>query len=79
MATNWLDFYAKCPFYKKTDGKQKVVCEWIPDTSDLIWRFGDGEKLRRHVKSVCSGSYKGCPVYRILCEIYEKGENNDWK
>ena len=75
MATVWCDHYAKCPYYRHSDCKTKVICDGLCSGCSLILRYGKQEDLLIQVKTFCCDKYKYCEVYQMLKQIYEDDDN----
>ncbi|MGM9585141.1 MAG: hypothetical protein ACI3V1_06310 [Faecousia sp.] len=75
MATVWYDHYAKCPYYRHTDGKIQVTCDGLCDECNLILRYENPEDLMIQVKTFCLDRFRNCEVYQMLKQIYEDDDN----
>lgn len=75
MATVWYDFYAGCPFYQKTDGKEHVYCEGICGAKSNIMEYDKKEKLMIQLKTVCCRNFWSCKFYQLKMQIYEDDDN----
>ena len=60
-----------CPFYKRDNGKTRVVCEGIVDHSSIVLTFGSPTQCRRQLEIFCCDHYRNCEVNRMLMEKYE--------
>lgn len=75
MATDWVDFYAKCPYYLRSDrGKKQLSCQGVADSSSLCWKFGKREDMMIQIRTFCCDKYARCEVYRLLRQIYEEDD-----
>lgn len=75
MATVWYDHYAKCEYYKHSDGKNKVVCMGLVEKSKQTHEFENTDDFKIQVKTFCCDKYKNCEVYQMLKQIYEDDDN----
>lgn len=66
----YLQSFVRCPFYKKDDGKRRIVCEGIVDNSSIYLVYRYNNLFKRQLKTFCCEHYENCEVYRMLMEKY---------
>lgn len=71
MATSWRDWYVKCYYFRKTDGKLHIKCQGVTDASCLCWEFDRKEDFLIQLDTFCCDKYEFCEVYQMLKKIYE--------
>lgn len=63
--------YVGCPFYRSDDGKNKIVCEGITESSNLSQHFYSKNSFETQMKVFCCKHYTKCEVYQMLLSKYE--------
>lgn len=71
MATDWKDYYAKCPFFLRS-GNKKISCNGVSDGTLLTWEFDRTEDKEIQMRVFCCDKYQNCEVYRMLREVCEE-------
>ena len=71
MATNWVDFYSKCPYFIRSSNK-KISCTGVTDGVKISWEFDKKEDKEIQMRVFCCEKYNNCEVFRMLKEIYEE-------
>lgn len=64
--------YVQCPFYQSDDGKNRVLCEGIGNSSHLSLYFRRRCDCENHLRVFCCEHYKKCEIYRMLMEKYDE-------
>jgi hypothetical protein len=66
----------KCPLYI-TDDKfaRTLTCEGYDEVSVLLTRFRDYKPKYNHMKKRCAGTYKECPIYKLVLNERYGGED----
>lgn len=59
----------ECPFYKRDDGKRRIICEGILDDSTLTMEMKRLD-FDMYIREYCSKRYICCEVYRMLMDKY---------
>lgn len=72
LATNGIDHKARCPYYHRTDGKNRVACDGVIEGGSVILYFVAKEDLDIQLGTFCCGQYRKCEVYRMLTSIYDE-------
>ena len=62
----------QCPFYRSDDGKNRIVCEGIGNSSNLSLYFQKKCDFEIQMRVFCCQHYTKCEVYRMLMEKYEE-------
>lgn len=62
----------KCPFYRSDDGRGKIICEGLKERSTVSLNYRRKQDYEKHIRGLCSGEYKQCPVHGMLMEKYEE-------
>lgn len=68
---SYLQSFVRCPFYKRDDGKRRIVCEGIVDDSSICLIFRYDNLFKRQIRTFCCEHYRKCEVYRMLMEKYK--------
>ena len=73
QSKNWLESYAKCPFYL-CEYKRSVTCEGFDRgmESNLNKFKTEGQKSE-FVQKYCVCDYKECKLYQMIMAKYEGG------
>lgn len=69
---SYLRAFVRCPFFKRDDGKRRIVCEGIMDDSSICLTFRYDNLFKRQVETFCCKKYQNCEVYRMLMEKYKE-------
>ena len=64
--------YVRCPFYQSDDGRSRIICEGIGDSSSVSLHFRKKCECETQLRVFCCEHYKKCEVYRMLMEKYEE-------
>lgn len=64
--------YVRCPFYQSDDGKNRIVCEGIGNSSNLSLYFRSKCDYETQIQVFCCKHYKKCEVHRMLMEKYQE-------
>lgn len=67
----YLQSFVRCPFYRRDDGKRRIVCEGIIDDSSICLIFRYDNLFKRQIRTFCCEHYRKCEVYRMLMEKYK--------
>ena len=68
---SYLKSFAQCPFYKRDDGRRRIVCEGIMDYSTICLTFQYDNLFKRQTETFCCKHYDRCEVYSMLMKKYE--------
>ena len=63
--------WVQCPFYKRDNSKDCLVCEGVGDARTLTQVFDSRDALKKYMQAYCWERYKSCPLYRMIMEKYE--------
>ena len=67
----YLQSFVRCPFYRRDDGKRRIVCEGIIDDSSIYLTFRYDNLFKRQIRTFCCEHYKNCEIYQMLQEKYQ--------
>ena len=67
----YLQSFVRCPFYRRDDGKRRIVCEGIIDDSSICLIFRYDNLFKRQIRTFCCEHYKNCEIYQMLQEKYQ--------
>ena len=65
--------FVRCPFYKWDDGKKRITCEGIVETSSIALIYHNKADYELQLNTFCCEHYDRCEIYRLLAEKYEEG------
>lgn len=68
---SYFQCFVRCPFYKRDDGRRRIVCEGIMDDSSICLTFQFDNLFKRQMETFCCEHYDRCEVYRMLIQKYE--------
>lgn len=74
QSKNWLEAYAKCPFYC-CEYKRSVTCEgYDKGMESILNKFKTEEEKTAFVRKYCTRhNYKECKLYKMIEAKYEEG------
>ena len=76
MASNYLNPYVNCKYFKTADDSNRVTCRGPVEKSSLIFRFDDNntkkQDLKIQMKTFCCDKFENCEIYQMLKKIYEE-------
>ena len=76
MASNYLNPYVNCKYFKTADDSNRVTCRGPVERSSLIFRFDDNntkkQDLKIQMKTFCCDKFENCEIYQMLKKIYEE-------
>lgn len=55
-----------CPFYKRDDGKRRIVCEGLVDNGNITLLYSDKLDYERQILVFCCENYEKCEIYQAL-------------
>ena len=55
-----------CPFYRRDDGSQRIVCEGFTEGSSLMQYYNRKADFRQQLELFCTDRCSCCEVYRML-------------
>lgn len=68
---SYIQIFVLCPFYKRDDGRRRIVCEGIVEDSNVSLSYRYDKQFRQQMEIFCCKDYKKCEVYRMLMEKYQ--------
>lgn len=73
MPDKWVDKFAKCPFYKRTD-LNRIVCEGIHSGTTIHLVHESQIEKKRHMSAHCNSieGCRRCPIHSLLERMYEE-------
>ena len=73
MSVSWEGKFAKCPYYRKSEGK-RIVCEGIVNRTTTQISFESPSDKKKYFQNLCC-SVKGCevcPIHKLLEAEYDE-------
>lgn len=72
MSTGWNQWYVKCPFFLRDDGRKEIVCEGVGGGSTLKLCFQRKQDFLIQMETFCKEHYRNCEVFRAVMEKYQE-------
>ena len=69
---SYVQKFVLCPFYKRDDGKRRIICEGIIEDSSICLTYRYDKLYRKQLEVFCCKEYQKCEVYRMLLEKYKE-------
>lgn len=69
---SYIQIFVLCPFYKRDDGKRRIVCEGFVENSNIELAYRLESLFRKQMEVFCCKHYQKCEVYRMLMEKYKE-------
>ena len=69
---SYIQIFVLCPFYKRDDGKRRIVCEGFVENGNIELAYRLESLFRKQMEIFCCKHYQKCEVYRMLMEKYKE-------
>lgn len=69
---SYIQIFVLCPFYKRDDGKRRIVCEGFVENGNIELAYRLESLFRKQMEVFCCKHYQKCEVYRMLMEKYKE-------